>query len=260
MRLLKYLSLVICCKDRERNLSYCLQSVKRNTVVPNVVIVDFGSKKNLMYLEREHPFVKVIRVKTSTEVFSKPRGYNIAIKRSKSNHMCFTDADQLFQDNFFEELNNTIITNPKKIFITCKTRRIRKELQFKKEEVHTYYPALLATALKEERLYGDGCCFCIDTSWLKKVRGYDEAYIGHGAQSSDIRLRAYYSGYTQRGLTRQTSTLHMPHEKFGDYYDASIDKRNRNRYHKKRVHYKKIARRITLEKLAANTNTSWGVL
>ena len=91
---------------------------------------------------------------------------------------------------------------------------------------------------------GDGCCNGILTAKAKKIRGYDESYIGYGAEDSDFALRALLFGANKKWIHKKTNMIHLPHLKVGKYYKYIHD-----------------GETILLEAISINTSpdTSWTV-
>lgn len=252
------LTVVIACRNRTENLSYCLKSIDYNIEIPNVIVVDFGSSPKI---EFDYPWLRVLRVTRNIKFFSKPRAYNIAIKQLNTPYVCFTDADQIFENNFFGEVYRSILGKNKR-FVVAKTWRLERKIEFPVEELEKNYKSLLNEAKKNHKLYGDGVCFCVNSNWIVGVRGYDEKYKGHGAHASDIRLRARFSGLKGYSIDEKTSTIHMFHEKSDiNYYDFKRnDLKNRKYFLKKRRKYRKLGDNIKFNDVKANVGVSWGKL
>jgi GT2 family glycosyltransferase len=237
------LTVVIACKDRERNLTYCLDSISRSTVIPKVIVVDFGSKQSLLS-KFSYDWLKIIRV-NNVSLFHKARALNIGLKAAKTKFVCFTDTDQIFQSNFFETII-AVLSKNEKLCILCKSNFL-KELP-SNFSLDNYSQLLRLT--KKNRIHGEGCCIGLKTGWLKKVNGWDESYVGYGGEDSDMIFRAKISGYKPTWINKFTSTIHLPHLRDKVYHSTKHLKNNRKRYGKR-----------TLKKdIIVNVGKKWGML
>lgn len=237
------ISVVISVKNRPRNLDWCIESIRCNTQIPKIIIVDFGSDVPVCIKD-----VEVIRVDRNTQVFHKARAVNIGLKAVKTPYVCVTDSDQIFQSNFFE-LANDAVNTIQNVFITCGTFRLfEKDIKgmtaacLKKD-----YMLLRSRARKNGCMYGDGCFHAAATSWFLSTGGYDEQIIGWGFEDSDMNWRAKTLGKRFRRLYHHTSTLHLPHPRKGAYYDAAWDNR--------KYYLSKVSMKIT----SANQGKPWGM-
>lgn len=243
------LTLLLTCKDREYNLKYCLKSIQAVSNKPKVILVDFGSLKPLTVYKDMYDWLTIIRVNKNTKLFHKSRALNIALRYVKTKYVCASDVDQIFNPNFFDILYSTLSTQ-KKAFIMCKTYFIHRIKDAVLNE--SSYSDLLTIAKKQTReLYGDGCCNGVETEWLRKVQGWDEQYLGYGAEDSDLALRAALSGFKIIWIDNRTNMIHLPHRKQGSYYSVSFINRNKKIF---------LNKRKTRPSVIANIGFKWGQL
>ena len=248
---MKDLTVLLAYKDRRKNLEYCLSSINNcDPRPPKVVLVDFGSDQPVRYLEEQYSWLRVIDRINNTSVFHKSRALNIGIKKIHTKYICATDVDQIFSNNFFSVVLNTLQLGGK--LVMCKTHEVKTALPkwFKKPVTKDVYNRLLAS-IPKRKLRGEGCCLGFPTKWARKVRGWDERYIGYGAEDSDFMLRATLSGLDRVWVQKQTSLIHLPHEKTSVYYATNVFKRNKQIY---------LARKNVKKDTVVNTDIVWGTL
>lgn len=223
------ISVIIAVKNRKRNLDYCLRSISLNTHIPNVLIVDFGSDTEIIY--PEYSFCKTIRITEGTSFFHKAKAYNIGISGVTTNYICLTDADQIFQNNFYSVINKHLKYCAKGV-LKCKTYKVKQHPNFSYKELNVNsYSKLLDTAKKQSRLYGDGCLHVTETDFLRKIGGLDEKFIGWGAEDCELSWRSYVLKKSKIDITPETSMIHLPHEKTNTrYYDDNRRLANREYY------------------------------
>jgi len=246
--MLNDLTVVIACKDRNKNLEYCLNSIAASKNPPKeTIVVDFGSVEPL---RTTLPAVRIIRTTNNTQMFHKSRALNIGIKSVTTKYTCITDADQTFQDNFFFELNNKL-DRDKKAFVMCQTYFLRNIPDYIVPNNFMLNYWLMLAVAKESggKPHGEGCCNGVRTQWLMSVKGYDEQFIGFGAEDSDVMFRAHRDNLNRTGLNSKTSMIHLPHDKTGSYYDIRRFDKNRTLFKQKNK-----------SKTIVNSQPSWGVL
>lgn len=245
------LTVLLTCKDREKNLQYCLGSIDGCTPRPTVVLIDFGSEKSIEPYEEKYAWLKVIRVERNIDFFHKSRAYNIGLKQVRTKFSCATDIDQLFHPGFFGEIMSGLALHTK-AFVMCKTHFWRTNVPkyLTPENVSRNYNKLKNAIPKDSKLGGEGCCMSFPTKWAIKVNGWDEQYIGFGPEDSDLMIRASLSGLKRVWITGKTSMIHLPHNYDSEYRTKHV-KDNRNRFFNK----KKAGKRIIV-----NKREKWGQL
>jgi GT2 family glycosyltransferase len=208
------ITLVLTVKDRADNIRWCLSSIKGNSYVPKVIIVDFGSTVPID--ASEYPFARVIRVTNDTSVFHKARACNIGLKEVDATYTVFSDVDEVFAPNFFEEILNKAKSN-QKLYVKCMTYGVHLPnigaIPIKPEDLPGGYTELLTFAEAQSTLGGDGCCHCTSTDWVMKTRGFDETFKGWGPEDSDITWRAIQTGLQIEYINNVTSMIHIGHQR-----------------------------------------------
>lgn len=230
------LTTVIACKDRERNIDLCVKSIFLCEPRPRLTIVDFGSQQPLRKrLEAIFPGINVIRVERNTKIFHKTRALNIGIKDVSSKYICLTDADQIFQKNFFGEICRAL--EQRGVFITCNTfflQYLDPQITAKTFDINTYNDLLSFARHNKRSPFGEGCCHATTRDWLHSVGGHDERYIGWGFEDKDLLLRAMHIGLTEIRISNKTSMIHMPHNRDINYFNKEFRLRNERMFEDKK--------------------------
>jgi len=249
------LTALIACQDRKRNLDYCLASMSLCKPIPQCIVVDYGSVDPIHYPEYS-AWLRVIRVNDSG-IFNKSRAMNIALRHTTTDYICSTDADQIFNKNFFGTVLN-FLTKYKNRIVLCKTYlatslyRVTLNDFIKKNG----YTTMLNNVRKERRrTIGEGCCNGMPTSWILSVNGWDEDYVGWGYEDTDLLLRASLSGIHTSYIDHKTNMIHLPHTRTTAYYSNKYIGSNRSRLAKKKMvmHGKK-------NLIVVNKSRLWGQL
>lgn len=247
------LTAIIACKDRKQNLDYCLASIHMCNPQPFCIVVDYDSTIPLSY--PQYPWLKIIRINNSNGLFHKSLALNIALHYVNTRFICCTDADQVFNPNFFGLVYNHLCKQ-KNIIVMCKTYLLKNLHKVKPNDILTNngYNRLLVAAQKEhQKRIGEGCCIGLSLDWITSVNGWDENYIGWGYEDTDLLFRAELAGLKRCYIDHKTNMIHLPHSRVGKYYNNTNGVRNKRRLIQKQ------ASKIPKNKLIrADNKTAWG--
>ncbi|MBS7231880.1 glycosyltransferase family 2 protein [Flavobacterium psychroterrae] len=123
------LSLVICTYMRSEPLLKLLQSVQKQTLYPDeILIIDGSTNKETETILNDNKFEKLKYFLVSNEErgLTKQRNFGIAKVNSDINIVCFLDDDTILEENYFEELIKTYIIYPQALgvggYITNETK------------------------------------------------------------------------------------------------------------------------------------------
>lgn len=230
------LTTIIACKDRHKNLHWCLNSISQCVPRPQVILIDFGNNPPLDKFKVQHNWIQLIRVVNNTNKFHKTRALNIGIKQVTTKYVCMTDSDQIFQPNFFKIVEHVLQNNPD-AFVQCKTYFLRGLPD--KVTADGLSPAVYNRMVKFaqqdafKKPHGEGCCHGVSHDWLMTVNGHDENYIGWGYEDKDLVLRAVHSGFRVIWIDHATSMLHLPHHRDTNYFGYEIRRKNELYYKSK---------------------------
>lgn len=97
------ISIIIPVFNEEDYLKDCLDSIAKQTVMPDeVIIVDNGSTDNSRKIARSYPFVKLLSEKKQSVLYARTKGFNAA----KSDIIGRIDADTILDPNWVAQLHN----------------------------------------------------------------------------------------------------------------------------------------------------------
>lgn len=95
------LSLVIPAFNEEHHLKDCLDSIAKQTVMPNeVLVIDNNSTDNTVKIAESYPFVTVLHEEQQGVINVRNKGFNTA----KGDIIGRTDADNLLKENWVERV------------------------------------------------------------------------------------------------------------------------------------------------------------
>jgi glycosyltransferase involved in cell wall biosynthesis len=167
------ITVIFTIKNREKQRAKnCIDSLIGQDC--RIIVVDYGSDDLSWYGDVFK--TGFIAVKRDTKQFNKSRAYNIGFKQVTTPYTLFSDIDNIFAPNFIERVKQEI---KEKTVILCQNIDLNE-----KGEAVNIHPKT-----------GYGSCFCIDSDWIRKVRGHDEAYTYWGKEDDDMFMRAKQDGY-----------------------------------------------------------------
>lgn len=183
------ITVVFAIRNRPRQVvENCLNSLRGQDC--KIIVVDYGSTDLSWYPEVIGNFV---RAGNADPDFNKARALNIGFKLATTPYVVSSDIDNVFDENFIEEVKR-VITTPKTL-VLCQRIDIQKDGSAKLHPPTAF-----------------GCCFGVDTHWMRKVRGYDEGFRNWGKEDDDMYNRAIAAGYTPVWIGDKTRIFHQYHE------------------------------------------------
>lgn len=111
----KTFTLIVCTYMRPKPLLKLLQSVAKQTLYPNEILIIDGSGNNeTEAILEKNPFsnLKYYKVDETNKGLTKQRNFGIKKVSETSEIICFLDDDTVLNTDYFEQLLNTYIVYP----------------------------------------------------------------------------------------------------------------------------------------------------
>jgi len=246
-------SIIVSTYNRPETLDLCLQSIKKQSVLPNeVVIGDDGSKNETKELiekiQQDFP-VPLIHVWQEDKGFRLAMSRNKAVAASESEYIIEIDGDLILNSRFVEDhlffaqkgyflKGGRVNLTEKYTKKVCQTRKLPKRITvFSKgimrriNSIHCIpLSKYFAPRYKKNRILGLGCNMSFWKDDFIKINGYDEFFEGWGGEDYDFANRLQNSGVKRLYLKFSGIVYHLWHQ---DFYMHNADK-NRKYYSEKK--------------------------
>jgi glycosyltransferase involved in cell wall biosynthesis len=207
-------SLIIATYNWPEALRLCLNSVKRQSALPDeVIIADDGSKQPTGDLIQEFKTsfpVPIVHIWQPDEGFQLARIRNKAFAAAKFPYVIQIDGDLILHDDFVKDhLNlarrNHFVTGSRVLLDKLTTERLLQDAEYKYLNIFNgkssnflnglrigFLRRYLSSRYKIEgkhKYYVKGCNMAFWKSDLLKVNGYNEAFTGWGREDSELAIR-----------------------------------------------------------------------
>ena len=253
-------SLIITVFNRSTSLRKALLSLNNQSIKPDELILsDDGSEEDIVSaisgIVRKFNF-PVKYVKQANKGFRLAKARNNGVRNAEGNLIIFLDQDLIHTKGLIK----TFITNWKeKRFITGmpvwlgeeQTLKITEQKiidndflhlidenlidgivkQFKKDRTYYYLHKLKLT--NQPRLRGGICA--INREDFEKINGYDEKFIGWGAEDDDLGKRLYKIGIEGFNPFLDEYAIHLFHPK-AVILDKGVKEQANYQYYQKKKH------------------------
>jgi len=241
-------SLIITTYNWKEALKLTLDSVFRQTVLPNEVIIaddgSFDDTKEMIEEFRKTCSVPIIHSWQEDKGFRAAKSRNLAISKSKYDYLIFVDGDIILHRKFIED---HLIFAEKGLYlqgsrVLLNSESSKKLIQKKefvrphifsrkfKNRVNYFYSTLLAKIFYKTKTKSHNgirsCNFSMYKEDLVRVNGFNEDFIGWGREDSEFVERLYNSGVQRRNLKFRAVQYHLFHKegKTSEINDAILEK------------------------------------
>jgi len=106
-------SVVIPTKDRIQEICLCIDSISKQSILPNeIIVIDSGENLRLDFVLKEKiptiaPLVKILRVKASLT-----EARNIGVRHSTGDIIFFFDDDVILDSDYIKQVMNVFVNDP----------------------------------------------------------------------------------------------------------------------------------------------------
>lgn len=136
-------TLIICTYMRPQAVLTLLESVKKQTLYPNEILIIDGSTNDgtKLILENNHfENLKYYKVETKDRGLTKQRNFGISKVNSTSLIVCFLDDDTILKPAYFEKLINTYAIKPDALGVGGYiTNEVHWEVSDSKNNINKFY-------------------------------------------------------------------------------------------------------------------------
>lgn len=227
------ISLIVSTYNRPDALEACLESIRRQKVLPlEVIVADDGSgpetKKVLSRLESTFP-IPLIHVWHEDKGFRLAKIRNRAMAKARGTYIVQTDGDMLLNPYFIADHLRFARENHyvKGVRVRMDEKSSQYRCRFPRQSTPGIFSAGLADRLKAFRFlpaaawfashfkkgkaYGLGCNMAFFKKDIITVNGYDESFEGWGREDDDIAHRLHRAGIRMRDLRFAAVCFHLWH-------------------------------------------------
>lgn len=226
-------SLIISTYNSPRALELCLQSVLRQSILPDeVLIADDGSGeetgKVIKEFQRKSPF-PVMHIWHEDNGFRLTVIRNKAIAKASMDYIIQIDGDIILNRHFIKDhirfaRKNSFVSGSRLNIQPELSKKLIKEgniqVSIRNKGVHNRLNGIRCQILtwllqnyhRTDLLYVRGCNMGFWRSDLLLVNGYDESMIGWGREDSEIACRLINAGIRKRIIKNAGIVFHLYHE------------------------------------------------
>mgnify|MGYP000844631476 CR=1 FL=1 len=225
------ISLIITTYNWKEALSAVLQSVKKQSVLPNEVIVaDDGSREDtrmaIHEMAKDFP-VPLIHSWQEDLGFRAAMSRNRAIAKSSSPYMVIVDGDIILHPKFIEDHfrcaeKNCFVIGSRTLLSKQLTERIllgenieisffSKGIKNRKNLINNSFLSTLFTRKTTALKRAISCNMGFWKDDIIKVNGFNEDFTGWGREDSELVVRLLNAGFVRKSLKFKANGLHLYH-------------------------------------------------
>ncbi|KQR93359.1 hypothetical protein ASG01_09210 [Chryseobacterium sp. Leaf180] len=217
-------SVVTIVKGRRKQLGNLLESIKASTVLPvDIQVICMDDPENIFFPEGLNVEIQVMIHKENLPLAA---ARNFGIKAAKTQNIIFIDVDCIVSLTLFESLLNKL--SPEKIIAAYP-----KYLPMLPENGN--FNQLLESAVSHparqnipagepvHHLQFWSLIFAVQKKTFQEIGGFDESFIGYGAEDTDFAMSFHQKGIEQ--IFVNDFILHQYHNKYDpplNYFDSII--------------------------------------
>lgn len=227
------ISLIIITYNRPQALALILNSIEKQTVLPDeVIIADDGSGKETSEIIRNYQsrfMVPLLHVWHEDKGFRAAAIRNRAIEQSSGDYLIFSDGDLFFHPRFISDFKQMAKPGTaligSRVFLNqpATERRISKQVsdppspistEIEKNRLNAFRFPLINLFLKpldySSKLRGG--LLGVWKQDIVAVNGWNEEFVGWGLEDTELVLRLFNSGIIFKKIKFQAITYHLWHK------------------------------------------------
>jgi GT2 family glycosyltransferase len=226
-------SIVTIVKGRRKQLANLLDTIKASTILPyDIQVVCMDDLDGITIPDGLSVSIQLINDPHKLPLAA---ARNMGITATKTNNIVFIDVDCLVSPTLFANLlialqvDNIIAAYPLYLPIVPETGNYT---ELKHKAVPHPSRELIPVGKQVEHLQFWSLIFAIQKQTFEKIGGFDESFIGYGAEDTDFAMMFHKAGIKQ--IFVRDYVLHQYHDKHDpplNYFDSIIE--NATRYQQK---------------------------
>ena len=177
-------SVVLICKDQQKNLPVILQALRRQTKKPDeVILVDDRSTTDISKLTEKFDcrYVSTSPYISKKEIGARSLARQLGVESARFESIAYLDGDIIPSRRFIEigcerAISNTLAKAPRRYRISMQGQTIRNLTPDKSDRRVSF-----------EEFSSD--CFCIKKGLVMDVGGWDEHFEGWGEEDIEFAFR-----------------------------------------------------------------------
>jgi GT2 family glycosyltransferase len=187
------------------------------------------------------PLKPIVFYAAYTGLYPPSLARNVGLRRIKGNILFTLDADSIIHPETLRTCRREIEKCHGKAFVRVRTSRANFPLE---------NPVFPAAARKDSYASGPGGCIAAPRSAIRKIHGWDEAFVGYGAADWDYVKRLEKVGLKEVVLPHAGApdilVLHQKHPP------------NRMREHEARQRNRRLYEQTLIQENPVRNDDSWG--
>lgn len=240
------ISLITCTYNRLDKLDKLIKSLKNQSLLPDEFIIsDDGSKEDIeLFLKNifknENRF-KVKLIKQKDLGFRLARARNNGVREAIGELIILVDSDIImpkkFIEIFYKKRQKNVINLSRALRLTPESTKLLTDKEIEKGQyshlyskksyyynIERYYKNKLYSifAPKKQAEKFRAMAFSLYKEDYLKLNGFDENFIGWGAEDLDFGRRAYYKGIKIVNSHKNNFQIHQWHEESDKNDDYSL--------------------------------------
>lgn len=228
-------SLLIAYRNREHHLNELINYFSKIDFHHEIeiIVIEGSEEPTLTMLPLLLPYLKITHV-PMVGTFHKSLLLNLGLKEARHEYVIPYDVDLLPLNNAIDRSLKIAKACPE---ILVSGYRLMSDTPFYKGNLDAldYAPEDSQSAVKKQIVKGErfGVCPIFKRKRLLDIGGWDEKFIGWGAEDQDI-IERYCDNNIEMARFTSVAYIHLHHDNAEGWNDANLTQKNRKHYSEKR--------------------------